>query len=307
MKLRMKLRMKQNKEKHVKRGYAVITGASSGIGAEFARQLAREGFSLILVARRRQKLEELAAELKDMRKGQLSGTAPSKGGKTSEHGCRENLIYTADLSKEQECRALLDWLSDKPVTMFVNNAGFGDAGRLTELDEEKALRMIDVNVKAVQILSREMLIRFKKQGFGYLMNVASSAGLLPAGPYMATYYASKAYVASLTRAIARETKEEGSRVYIGCLCPGPVDTGFNEAANVEFALPGITAESCVRECIRGMKKRRTVIVPTLTMQAAVTFGRFLPQELLIAITGHQQKSKISLDINASKSYHDKEQ
>lgn len=111
---------------------------------------------------------------------------------------------------------------------------------------------------------------------------------------MATYYATKAYVASLTRAIAKELKEQGSKVYIGALCPGPVDTEFNDVAHVSFALPGITAESCVEAAITGMKRRKTVIVPSLYMKAATTLGRFLPQDMYIEITGHQQKKKLGL-------------
>jgi short-subunit dehydrogenase len=127
---------------------------------------------------------------------------------------------------------------------------------------------------------------------GYLLNVASSAGLLPAGPYMATYYATKAYVASLTRAVAQELKEIGSNVYVGALCPGPVDTEFNEVANVEFALSGISAKQCVSYAIRQMKRRKTVIVPSLSIRAATTLGRLIPQELCIRITGLQQKRKL---------------
>ena len=104
-----------------------------------------------------------------------------------------------------------------------------------------------------------------RQGYGYILNVASSAGLIPAGPYMATYYATKAYVTSLTRAVAEEFKQKNSRVYIGCLCPGPVDTEFNDVANVKFALKGISPSYCANYAIDMMKKRRIVIVPTLKM------------------------------------------
>ena len=123
------------------------------------------------------------------------------------------------------------------------------------------------------------------------MNVASSAGLIPAGPYMATYYATKAYVVSLTRAIAQELQDEGSNIYIGALCPGPVNTEFNSVANVEFALRGISPSYCVKYAIRQMKKRKVLIVPTLTIKAATFFGRFIPQSLYIKIAGHQQKKK----------------
>jgi short-subunit dehydrogenase len=157
---------------------------------------------------------------------------------------------------------------------------------------EKELAMVDINVKAMHLLMKLVLRKMERQDGGYLLNVASSAGLLPAGPYMATYYATKSYVASLTRAVAQELKEIGSNVYVGALCPGPVDTEFNAVANVEFALSGITPGYCAAYAIEQMKRRKVLIVPTLTMKASTTFGRFLPQNLCIRITGHQQKKKL---------------
>lgn len=251
--------------------YAVVTGASSGIGACFARSLAREGYRLILIARRRERLEELALQLEE------KGTHVE--------------IQVADLSRKEECFRLMSALGDKQICVFINNAGFGDCGSFTETNLDKELNMIDVNVRAVHILTKLVVRKMIRQGGGYLLNVASSAGLIPAGPYMATYYATKSYVTSLTRAVARELREAHSNVYVGALCPGPVDTEFNEKANAKFALPGITPEACVHDAILQMKRRKTVIVPTVTMKAATGFGRFLPQSLLIAITGYQQKKK----------------
>lgn len=256
----------------MKKSYAVITGASSGIGAAFARQLAKEGYRLVLVARRKERLEALAAELKK------KGT--------------ESLILPADLSKTQECYRLMQELEQIPVGVFINNAGFGDCGSFLETDAQKEMQMIDVNVKAMHLLMKLMLRRMEKQEGGYILNVASSAGLLPAGPYMATYYATKSYMASLTRAVALELKQHGSRVYLGALCPGPVDTEFNAVANVDFALPGITPEYCASYALAQMKKRKVVIVPTMTLKAATTMGRFIPQKLLVSITAHQQKKKL---------------
>ena len=109
---------------------------------------------------------------------------------------------------------------------------------------------------------------------------------------MATYYATKSYVVSLTRAIARELSETGSKIYIGCLCPGPVDTEFNENANVEFSLKGITAEYCANYAVDVMKKRKVVIIPTAIMKAAIGVGRFIPQNLYIASVSRQQKKKL---------------
>jgi hypothetical protein len=256
----------------MRKSYAVITGASSGIGLEFARQLAQEGYPLILVARRRDRLEKLAADFR--RKG-----VPT-------------LVITADLSRQAECYRVMEDLEDKKIGIFINNAGFGDCGCFLETDEEKEMMMVDVNIKAMHLLMKLILRKMDYQECGYLLNVASSAGLLPAGPYMAAYYATKSYVVSLTRAVARELAEIGSNVYVGALCPGPVDTEFNHVANVEFALPGISARECVSYAIRRMKRRKPLIVPTFPMQAATMFGRLIPPELCIRVTGHQQKKKI---------------
>lgn len=248
--------------------YAVITGASAGLGAEFARQLARKGYPLILIARRRERMEKLAQELKTH--------------------CE---IIEADLSVEEECYRVFWQIEDKPVGIFINNAGFGICGEFAEISLQRELDLIDLNIRSMHLLAKLFLRKMVKSNSGYLLNVASSAGLMPAGPYMAAYYASKAYVASLTRAIAEELREKGSRVYVGCLCPGPVDTEFNQVANVEFALKGISAKECVRYALRQMIRRKVVIIPSLTMQLAMTFGRFLPTSIYVRLAAHQQKKK----------------
>jgi len=235
-------------------------------------QLAAEGYRLVLVARREDRLQELAQEL------QKKGT--------------ESIVISADLSQKEACYHLMQQIEKLPVGILINDAGFGDCGSFLETDADKEMQMIDVNVKAMHLLMKLMLRRMEKQEGGYILNVASSAGLLPAGPYMATYYATKAYIASLTRAVALELKQRGSRVYVGALCPGPVNTEFNAVANVEFALAGITPEYCVRYALKQMKRRKVVIVPTLTLKAVTTCGRFIPQKVLIAITAHQQKKKL---------------
>ncbi len=253
--------------------YAMITGASSGLGAEFARQLSDMGYSLILAARREERLQKLREDILCL------------------HPELDVKYLCADLSEKAACLRLMQLTENESIEILINNAGFGDCGSFAESDLDKELDMIDVNVCALHILTKCMLQKMERQGHGKILNVASSAGLIPAGPYMSTYYASKAYAASLTRAIAQELKERKSRVYLGVLCPGPVDTEFNEVANVRFALKGITPELCVREAINGMQKRRTVIVPTAKMQTVVTLGRFLPQNLYIRLTGMQQKKK----------------
>ena len=240
---------------------ACITGASSGIGMEFAKRLSRMGYELILVSRNTKALKKLA------------GTLP----------CRCKII-SCDLSDENNCIKLAEYLK-------TNNAGFGDWGSFDNTDLNKELDMINVNIKALHILTKEILKDFKKKDRGYILNVASSAGLLDGGPYMAAYYATKAYVTSLTSSIYEELKEAGSNVHISMLCPGPVNTNFNNVAGVTFALSGISASYCARYALSELFKGTLTIVPTFTMKAAVLAGKFAPRKLLIKITAKQQLKK----------------
>ena len=251
------------------KGYAVITGASSGIGTEFAKRLAKEGYRLVLVARRKERLEQLAQELNT-----------------------KCMILTADLSNVDECKRLMNELDSVEIEVFINNAGFGYCGEMLSIDTETELNMIDLNVKAMHLLAKLALNKMIDKNKGYVLNVASSAGLLPAGPYMSAYYATKAYVTSLTRGVAEELRRKHSNVYIGCLCPGPVDTEFNKVANVEFALKGITASYCANYAITQMFKKKITIVPAFKMKALVVLARFLPTKLYIRIAAKQQRKKI---------------
>ena len=251
------------------KGYAVITGASSGIGTEFAKRLAKEGYNLVLVARRRERLEQLAQELDT-----------------------ECMIMIADLSDMDECKRMMNELESVDIDVFINNAGFGYCGETLTIETETELNMIDLNVKAMHLLAKLALDKMIERNKGYILNVASSAGLLPAGPYMSSYYATKAYVTSYTRGVAEELRRKHSDVYIGCLCPGPVDTEFNKVANVEFALKGITSNYCVRYALKKMKKRKTIIVPTAIMKLSTTMGHMSPRALAVRITSGQQKRKL---------------
>lgn len=248
---------------------ALITGATSGIGMEFARRYAMEGYRLILVGRRLERMDAFEKE---------TGATVRKIAK--------------DISTVESCKELLNEVSDEAIDIFINNAGFGDAGEFIKADLEKEIRMISVNDMAMHILFKGILLQMERRGSGRILNVASSAGLLPAGPYMATYYASKAYVASLTRAVAYELKQSNSPIYVGALCPGPVDTEFNQNADVVFALKGITVQTCVDICLKEMKKNRVIITPTLRMKAANFFQHIMPIPLLLRIVAHQQKKKI---------------
>lgn len=251
----------------MKKKTALVTGASSGIGTEIARELDRRGFRVILSARRADRLEKLAEELNDA------------------------VAIPADLSVREECFGLYRKAKAYFPVVVVNCAGFGTFGEFTDTELTKELSMIDVNITAVHILTKLFLKDFKEKDKGFILNVASSAGLMPAGPYMAGYYASKAYVTSLTTAVSEELRSAGSHVYIGALCPGPVDTEFNDVAGVNFGLKGITAKECAEYGVREMFARKTIIVPTVTMKAAGIAQKFVPRKLAAAVAGELQKKK----------------
>ncbi len=269
--------------------WAVITGASSGIGAEFARQLWARGYDLLLVARRMERMETLKKEL-----------FGSEKDSTNHDKERNILTLSADLSDIHGVDALIRKVEElqeeeksSDVGVWINCAGFGAAGPFTEIETEREVDMIRVNVTGLHILTKAALHIMERQNYGQILNVASSAGLFPGGPYMATYYATKAYVVSLTRAIAQELKEGTSNIYIGALCPGPVNTEFNDVANVKFALTGITPQNCVQYALKGMDRRKTILVPTISLKAATFFSKLLPAGFILPMVGHQQKKKIT--------------
>ena len=248
--------------------YALVTGASSGIGREIAVELSKRGYNLILVARRKERLIEISRQL--------------------ESNCQ---IITADLSDLNEARNLYETVKDKNITVLVNSAGFGLLGDFASTDLERELNMINLNISSLHLLTKLFLKDFVEKDTGYILNVSSSAGLMPAGPYMATYYASKAYVTSLTHAINQELRDQNSKVVVSALCPGPVDTEFNDVAGVSFGLPSISALECARYGLRHLFNGKAIIVPGLTMKVATAMAKILPRGLVVSVTGQQQKKK----------------
>lgn len=249
---------------------ALITGASSGIGLEIAKYLDELGYHLILVARNKEKLESLATNLKHKPK-----------------------IIIMDLLVESNVKSLYVLTKNEDIDILVNNAGFGDFGTFTETDINKELEMINLNVKTLHILTKMFLKDMTKKKKGYILNVASSAAFQP-GPLMATYYSTKAYVLHLTEAIWYELKKQKSNVHICCLCPGPVDTNFNNVAGVNFSVRPLTAEKVARYAVDKMFKNKLIIVPGFKMKCAKFFGRFLSDKKRMAITYRIQKKKRDL-------------
>ncbi len=245
----------------------LITGASSGIGRDMARILHKMGHDLVLVARRRELLAELQRELDD-----------------------RHWIIPLDLSDPRNCFALYDELKGKGIDVVINNAGFGVFGEFSETSLKRELEMLDVNIRALHILTKKFLADFEKRNSGYILNVASAAAFLP-GPLLSSYYATKAYVQRLTLAISEELRRKKSKVYIGALCPGPVDTEFNKTAGVSFSLKSLSSKKVAEYAVRKMFKRKLIIIPGISVRLGVFFQRFVPAKLLLKISYNIQKQK----------------
>lgn len=246
---------------------ALITGASSGIGLDMARYLATKKVELILVARSKEKLEEIQESL------------PTKV-----------TIIVADLANEQKVKELYVLVKKENIDILINNAGFGAFGDFTDTDLNNELEMIDVNIRAVHVLTKFILRDMEKKQSGYILNVASSAAFVP-GPLMATYYATKAYVYRLTEAIAEEQRVKKTGVKISCLCPGPVDTNFANRANVVFAVKPLTSSYVAKYAIDEMFKGKLCIVPGFKMKLAKFFERFASDKFMVKVAYKFQKKK----------------
>lgn len=248
---------------------AMITGASSGIGKEMAIYLSELGFDLILVARNKEKLEELKDNLKTKVK-----------------------LVIIDLANEKRIKDLYMIVKNENIDLLINNAGFGLYGDYSNVDLLKELEMIDVNIKAVHILTRMFLKDFTKKNSGRILNVASSAGLLKGGPLLSTYYATKSYVVDFSLAIYEELRRKKSNVKISVLCPGPVDTNFNNVAGASFNLKSRSAKYVARYAIRQMfMKDKLIIIPGTKEKLGVFFSRFLSTKKLLKITYNIQYKK----------------
>lgn len=247
---------------------ALVTGASSGIGLEISKYLDSIGYEIILVARDKEKLESVA--------------------KTLTHKPK---IIVMDLQQVEDIKSLYVLVKNDDIDILVNNAGFGLFGNFTETDLSKELNMIDINIKAVHILTKLFLKDMKRKNKGYILNVASSAAF-QSGPLMATYYSTKSYVYRLTEAINYENKKDKVNVQVSCLCPGPVDTNFNKVAGVRFSVKPLKADYVAKYAVDQMLKGKMLIIPEFKMKCAKFFGRFVSDKKLMSITYRIQKKKV---------------
>ena len=245
---------------------ALITGASSGIGRSIAIELSKKGYEIIAVAKDKNKLELLKNDIKNIK------------------------ILSYDLTNSVSCIKLYEDLKNENIDILVNNAGFGEFGEFENTDLNKELDMIDLNIKAVHILTKYFLIDFKKKNSGYILNVSSSAAFQP-GPLMSTYYSTKAYVLRLTTAIYEELRRDKSNVVVSVLCPGPVRTNFNNIANVKFEIKSVSSDYVAKYAVKKMFKKKLIIIPTLYMKILVFLNRILPTKLILKYAYNIQKRK----------------
>ena len=248
----------------------LITGASSGIGRDMARVLAKKGHELVLVARDKTKLDELAEELRRKDKIKVK-------------------TISMDISKVDNCKELHE--KEKNIDILINNAGFGDCGEFTKTSLNKELDMINTNIVAYHILTKLYLIDMKARNSGKILNVASIAGFMP-GPLMTTYYATKAYVVRFSEGIREELRREKSKVQISILCPGPVDTNFNKVANVIFKMREADSMKVSNYAIKKLEKGKFYIIPGIDVKLARLGAKIFPTKFISRITYIIQKRKI---------------
>lgn len=253
---------------------ALVTGASSGIGRDIARELAKRKYNIIAVARGKEALENLKKELEEEYKVNVD-------------------VRAMDLIDREGCKKLHNEVKERygTIDILVNDAGFGTCGKFTETDLDKELGMIDTNIVALHILTKLFLKDMVKADKGHILNVASIAGFMP-GPLMATYYSTKSYVVRLTQSIRHELFKQKSKVKISALCPGPVATNFNKVADVKFNLAEADSEYVAKYAVRLMFRNRTLIFPNFFIWLGRVFAKLLPDQISAFFCYYAQRRKI---------------
>ncbi len=248
---------------------ALVTGASSGIGRDMARYLASLGYTVYAVGRDERKLSDLKNEL---------------GEKIQ--------VIIKDLSVKENAISLYEELKMENIDLVVNNAGFGVFGEFVDTDLEKEISLINTNITAVHILTKLFLKDMLRENKGKILNVASIAGFAP-GPLMGAYYASKAYVLRLTESVYEELKKKKSDVTISTLCPGPVDTNFNNVANVKFSIKALPSEYVAKYGIDKALKGKLIIVPGIIPKLCRFFSKITPDKLSMKVVYANQTKKVN--------------
>lgn len=254
---------------------ALVTGASAGIGEEFARQLAARGYNVVITARRKDRLDALAREI------------------THAHGVEVEVIE-ADLGAEDGVAAIEARVGKGDIAVLINNAGFGNSGRFGEIPLERELLELDVNIRALTRLSHAAIPHLRAKGRGTIINVGSTGSYVPV-PYMATYAATKAYILSFSEALHEEARGYG--VTVTCLCPGGTATEFQEVAGFEASrVPRIamaSPESVVRAALDGARSGSAIVVPGMSNKATANLPRILPRFAVRKLSGNVFKRVIA--------------
>ena len=251
---------------------ALITGASSGIGKEFARILASRGWDLIIAARSTDKLNALKDELSNV----------------------NVRVITIDLSREQDAYDLFEHLQDENIDFLINNAGFGAYGEFKDVPLELEMKLVHTNVCSLHILTKLFLQDMIARDSGAILNVGSMAGF-SAGPKMSSYYASKNYVVRLTEAIHEELRRSKSKVKVSVLCPGPVSTNFNDVANVSFSAKSLDPHTVAEYALKKAEKGKMVIIPGRLMKTVKFFEHLLSEKALTRASYDVQSKKDDKD------------
>lgn len=246
---------------------ALVTGGSSGIGLAIAKKLDSMGYDIILVSRNKKKLEAIKQEL-----------------------ANNTTTIATDISSTYNCKKLFKKVKDEDIDILINCAGVGQFGYFNESKIDDDLDLIDLNIEATHTLTKLFLKYFNEKNNGYILNVASTASFSP-GPLMATYFASKAYVYRLTMAINEELKHLKSNVYVGCFCPGPVNTHFNDKLGIKFS-KALDSNEAAEIAIKGMFKRKTTIIPSFSQRLNARFSKLVPRKYLLKANYNVQIKKL---------------
>lgn len=248
---------------------ALVTGASSGIGFEISKELSKMGYNIIAVGQKFEKLNKLKNE------------------------CSSDVkIEVINLSNVDSCKELVSRYKDTDIDILVNSAGIGAIGKFENIPLDNELDMININIVALHILLKGFLEKMVKRNYGYILNVSSSAAYAP-GPLMASYYSTKSYVYKLSRSISIELKKKKNNIYVGVLCPGPVDTNFNSRLNIKFSVNPVSAEYVAKYSINKMFKKKEVIVPGLKTKFGIFFSKIIPESILGKFIYNMQYKKMN--------------